>query len=306
MQATNSVGDHSFTASASNSASARNWRCRTYGRRHQQQMDDHQREADRHREIDGADRNLHDRRRLAPRERRVAHARATASRRRTQQHDDEDHGADRHRVPREALLQRVDADVARRSAARVPRRGTSARSSGSATPPRPRGSSGRSRSAARHWRTPSPPSRARIAMTTHRLHANQRTVERRKHRHGEGCDATRGALFGWPVEPQRLREHGLGRGDHALARSRRADRARTAQSLPRNSQRRKPRRRGANDPATSGKRDSIASSSAAVRTPNARWNSGPPRAISGSITVSGHAAASEIRRPGADSGESGP
>ena len=124
MQATNSVGDHSFTASASNSASARKRRCRTYGRRHQQQVDDHQREADRHREIDGADRDLQHRRRLAPREHRVAHAEPHHRREEAEQQRRRSRARIHGAVPRQRVLQRVDADVRRRSAARGPRRGT--------------------------------------------------------------------------------------------------------------------------------------------------------------------------------------
>src|SRR5258705_4814167 len=72
----------------------------------------------------------------------------------------------------------------------------------------------------------------RIAMTIHRfprtsIRSNVGSIGAAEWNR-EGARLSHGSCGGlrWPVEPQRLREHGLGRGDHTLARSLRADRPR--------------------------------------------------------------------------------
>ena len=83
---------------------------------HQQQMHDEQGEADRHREVHGADRDPQHRRGLSPGEQRIARTYPQHGREESEQ-DAEDRRADGGGVARQRILQRVDADVRRRSAA---------------------------------------------------------------------------------------------------------------------------------------------------------------------------------------------
>src|SRR6478735_2824374 len=91
-------------------AVAEHWLPRDENARHDRQVHEHQRKANRHREINGADRDFQHRCRLPPRKARVASADDDHHAEEQRHHDDDDR-ANGGGEPRRGLLQRIDADV---------------------------------------------------------------------------------------------------------------------------------------------------------------------------------------------------